>query len=65
MKIVTAFTHMMTNEGHRIGFTYSEVDENGNLISQNNKGNYVAMKPAIVKAIQEIESDIVDNHLSE
>ena len=37
MKKVTSFTHLYTGEGHRIAYTYSELDENGNFISQMGK----------------------------
>ena len=43
MKKLTSFTHLTTGEGDRIAFTYSELDSSGNLISQNNKGNFVAI----------------------
>ena len=45
MKKVTSFTHLVTGEGDRIAYTFSEVSESGELISQNNKGNFVAVAP--------------------
>lgn len=59
MKVITSFTHLTTGEGHRIAYTYSEIDEDGNIISQNNKGNYVTLKPAVIKAVGTIEADIM------
>lgn len=41
MKKVTSFTHLITGEGDRIAFTFSEIDETGMVISQNNKKNFV------------------------
>ena len=35
MKKVTSFTHLITGEGDRIAFTFSEIDETGMVISQN------------------------------
>ena len=51
MKKLTSFTHLITGEGNRIAFTYSEIDEEGNLKSQNNKGNFVAVDPELVTHI--------------
>lgn len=50
MKVLTSFTKLVTGEGIRIAYTYSEVDDSGDLISQNNRGNFVAVNPGIEKA---------------
>ena len=55
MKRVTAFTHLITGEGSRIAYTYSEIDdETGNLISQNNKGNFVVTNQVVLDSINTI-----------
>ena len=41
MKILTSFIALNTGEGERISFTYSEVGEDGTIISQNNKKNFL------------------------
>ena len=43
MKKVTSFTHLVTGEGDRIAYTYSEISETGELKSQNNKGNFIVV----------------------
>lgn len=58
MKKVTSFTHLITGEGSRIAFTYSELDSDGNLISQNNKGNFVAMDEKLLEHINAINNYI-------
>lgn len=58
MKKVTSFTHLITGEGNRIAYTFSEVSENGELISQNNKGNFVAVDPELVSHINAINDYI-------
>lgn len=63
LKKITSFTHLITGEGHRIAYTFSEMDENGNLVSQNNKGNYVETHEDAIAAIEVIMSDIQKNHL--
>ena len=44
MKKLTSFTHLKTGEGDRIAYTYSEIDSEGNLKSQQNKGNFTILK---------------------
>ena len=41
MKKLTSFTKLTTGEGMRIAFNFSEVDDRGKPVSQNNKGNYI------------------------
>lgn len=65
MKKVTSFTHLVTGEGDRIAYTYSELDSTGNLVSQNNKGNFVAVDPALVSHINAINDYINKNKLQE
>lgn len=63
MKKITSFTHLYTGEGHRIAYTYSEIDEQGNLISQNSRGNFIEVHPEVIEAIETILDDIKKNHL--
>lgn len=63
MKKLTSFTKLTTGEGMRISFTYSEIDESGNLTSQNNKKNFIVVDEEIVAHVQAIEQFINANHL--
>lgn len=65
MKKVTSFTHLVTGEGDRIAYTYSELDSTGNLVSQNNKGNFVAVDPELVSHINAINDYVNKNKLQE
>lgn len=58
MKKVTSFTHLVTGEGDRIAFTYSEISEAGEITSQNNKGNFIVIDPEIQSAINIINNFI-------
>lgn len=58
MKKVTSFTHLVTGEGDRIAFTYSEISDTGELVSQNNKGNFIVIDPAIKSAVDTINQYI-------
>lgn len=39
MKIVTSATVFRDSLGMRLSYTYSEVDEQGHIVSDNNRGN--------------------------
>lgn len=54
MKKVTSFTHLVTGEGDRIAFTYSEISESGEITSQNNKGNFIVIDQNVKSAIDTI-----------
>lgn len=60
MKKVTSFTHLVTGEGDRIAYTYSEISESGDLVSQNNKGNFIVMDDEIQQAVNLINSKIAE-----
>lgn len=57
MKVLTSFMSLSTGEGSRISYTYSEISEEGNVISQNNKGNFLVMGEEVqahIDAIREL-----------
>lgn len=58
MKKVTSFTHLVTGEGDRIAFTFSEINENGEIISQNNKGNFIVVDEEVKRAVDSINAKI-------
>lgn len=58
MKKVTSFTHLVTGEGDRIAYTYSEISETGELKSQNNKGNFIVVDETVKNAIGLINEKI-------
>lgn len=58
MKKITSFTHLVTGEGDRIAFTYSEISESGELVSQNNKGNFIIVDGNIKNAVDLINQFI-------
>lgn len=43
MRILTGFAVLTDRTGDRITFTFDEVDEKGNVISDNNKKSYIAV----------------------
>lgn len=59
MRKITSFTHLVTGEGDRIAFTFSEINESGEIISQNNKGNFIVMDEEVKQAIDMINEKII------
>lgn len=64
MKKVTSFTHHVTAEGDRISFTYSEIDETGKLVKQNERENFVVMDADLKEHIDAINDYISTKKLS-
>lgn len=64
MKKLTSFTKLTTGEGTRISYTYSEVDNAGSLVSQNNRANFIVVDPSLQAHVDAIERYINDKHLS-
>lgn len=60
MKRITSFTHLVTGEGDRIAYTYSEISDTGELVSQNNKGNFIVVDQSVKNAI-----DLVSQYINE
>ena len=64
-KILTSFLNLSTGEGSRISYTYSEINETtGNIISQNNKGNFLVLDAEIQAHLDAIKQYISDMHLN-
>lgn len=57
---INNFTYQPTLEGKRVSYTYSELNEQGDIISSNNKRNFIIVDPelethveAIIKYLEE------------
>ena len=61
---LTGIALMSTREGDRVAYTYSVIDEEGNLISPNNKGNFIALDAELINHIQAIRDFVNTNKLS-
>lgn len=60
MKKITSFTHLVTGEGDRIAYTYSEISDTGVLVSQNNKGNFIIVDQSVKNAV-----DLVNQYINQ
>ena len=65
MKKITSFTHLVTGEGDRIAYTYSEIADDGSLISQNNKGNFIVVDSGLTEHIRAIDTYIQTHKLND
>jgi hypothetical protein len=58
MKILTGFAVIKDSVGNRITYTYSEIDEQGTIISSNNKESFVVLEEETKTLIGQIEEKI-------
>lgn len=54
-KKITSITILTTGEGKRISLTYSEIDESGNLTSENNRLNRIIVNDEVLETVGELE----------
>lgn len=64
MKILKAFQVIDRAGSQTISATYNEVDEKGNIISQNEKDSFYAVDQALIDAINTVKSYIIANRLN-
>lgn len=56
--------NLSTGEGSRIAYTYSEVnEETGEVVSQNNKGNFLVMNDDVQAHLDAVKKYIRDKYL--
>lgn len=61
---LTGVALITTGEGERVSFTYSTLDSEGNVISANNKGSFIAMSTELQTHIAAIKEYVNVNKLS-
>ena len=55
MKTITSFTKHTTGEGARLSATYSEINEQGQIVKSNERFNLVVVDEEIKEAINKID----------
>lgn len=56
--------NLSTGEGSRIAYTYSEVnEETGEVVSQNNKGNFLVLDENLQSHLDAVKKYIRDKYL--
>ena len=58
MKILTGYAVIKDAVGHRITYTYSEVDEQGTITSSNKKESFIVLDTDIKSLVQQLENKI-------
>ena len=58
MKILTGFAVIKDSVGHRITYTYSEVDEQGTITSSNKKESFIVLDVDTKNLITQLEAKI-------
>lgn len=54
IKKITSFTHHTTAEGERVTFTYSVINEDGQLIKSNERATLILLDAEVLKCVNEI-----------
>lgn len=58
MKKLTAIAVVTTAEGERVSYTFTELDADGNVTSQNNRASFVALDESLLTAISTIKDAV-------
>lgn len=53
-KVITSFNFIPVNTGKSISFTYSEIDENGNIVIENKRETFIVMNDELDENINTI-----------
>ena len=58
MKKLSGVAVVTTAEGERVSYTNKELDGNGNITSQNNRGSFVALDEEVLAAIVTLKNAV-------
>lgn len=58
MKKLSGVAVVTTAEGERVSYTYMELDGNGNITSQSNRGSFVALDEEVLAAIVTLKNAV-------
>lgn len=56
IKKITSFTHHTTAEGERISYTYSLIDDGGNIVKSNERADIIAVNEDILAALKTVDN---------
>lgn len=59
-KKITSFTAHQTAEGMRLTFTYSIIDESGNVVKSNARATTIVLNDKILGKIEELNSFLLN-----
>lgn len=55
---MSAVAIVTTAEGERVSYTYTELDSDGNITSQNNRASFVALDEELLAAIKTLKDAV-------
>ena len=58
MKKLSAVAIVTTAEGERVSYTYTVLDSDGNITSQNNRASFVALDEGLLAAIKTLKDTV-------
>lgn len=58
MKKLTSVSVITAPEGKRVSYTYSELDDSGNLIKSNVRESFVALDTTLLTIISDMENQV-------
>lgn len=58
MKKLSGVAIVTTAEGERVSYTYTELDSDGNITSQNNRASFVALDEDLLAAIATLKNSV-------
>lgn len=58
MKKLSGVAIVTTAEGERVSYTYTELDSDGNITSQNNRGSFVALDEDVLAAVATLKNAV-------
>lgn len=56
IKKITSFTHHTTAEGERISYTYSLIDNGGDIVKSNERADIIAVDEDILTALKTVDN---------
>jgi len=59
-KVITSYTSHTTAEGQRLSYTYSEIDEQGNLIKSNVRATCIVVDTEMLVKVKEINDFLLE-----
>lgn len=63
-KVITSYTSHTTAEGQRLSYTYSEIDEQGNLVKSNARATCIVMDNEILTKLSDVNKFLLDRESS-
>lgn len=61
---ITGYAFVQTPEGLSVAYTYSRIDENGNVVSSNNRGSYIDDSAETTDFLKKLDESIM-THIKE